>query len=207
MPERRHVLQPGIWFSFVLFGLLMLVAACGGSSSTTGAGTTPTAIVGNSSSPGGGTGNTPVTVSPTSVGTSPTASASATPLPIPSSTPIIRPTSTPTPLPRSTPSPTPSPTPTPTPTPKPPPPVTVVITTNSKGVFEFSPKVISIPPGSLVLWVNHTIAPHTVTADGGAFGSGTINPGASYSFKVTSGGSFAYHCSIHPFMTATVNVT
>ncbi len=215
MPERRHIIQPAICLSFVLFSLLLIVAACGGGSPTTGAGSTPTAIVGNSSSSGGGTGNTPVSASPTLVGVSPTASAHATPSP----TPATRPTPTPTPLPRPTPSPTPRPTPSPTPrptpsptprptpspTPKPPPPVTVNITTNSKGVFEFSPSVITVPPGTLVTWVNHTTAPHTVT--GGPLGSGIINPGGSYSFRFTAGGSVGYHCSIHPFMTATVNVT
>ncbi len=208
MPKQRHVTQPGILFSLVLFGLLVLVAACGGSSPTTNTGTTPTAIVNN---PTGGTGNTPVTSPTTSVGTSPTATAHATPSPTatsaprptPSPTSIPRPTPSPTPIPRPTPSPTPRPTP--SPTPKPPPPVTVHITTNSKGVFEFSPKVISVPPGTLVIWVNNTTAPHTVT--GGPFGSGIINPGQSYSFRFSSAGSFGYHCTIHPFMTATVNVS
>lgn len=205
MPKRRYVLQPGIWFSFVLFGLLMIVAACGGGSPTTNTGSTPTAIVSNSSSPTSGAGNTPVSTSstsPTPTGASPTATAHATATP----TPITRPTPSPTPLPRPTPSPTPRPTPSPTPkpTPPPPPPVTVTITTNSKGVFEFSPKSISVPPGTLVIWVNHTNAPHTVT--GGSFGSGTINPGGSYSFRFNSSGSFGYHCTFHPFMTATVNV-
>ncbi|HLJ36648.1 MAG TPA: hypothetical protein VKU38_23525, partial [Ktedonobacteraceae bacterium] len=65
MSKRRNVLQPGIWFSFVLFGLLMIVAACGGSSPTTNTGSTPTAIVSNSSSPTSGAGNTPVSSSPT----------------------------------------------------------------------------------------------------------------------------------------------
>ncbi|MEO8973050.1 MAG: hypothetical protein ABI406_15805 [Ktedonobacteraceae bacterium] len=212
MSKRRYILQP-IWFSFVLFGLLIIVAACGGSSSTTntGTGTTPTAIAGNSSSPTSGTGNTPVSASPTLVGTSPTASAHATPSPTPTARPTPSPTSaprpTPTPLPRPTPSPTPRPTPSPTPkpTPPPPPPKTVVITTNSKGVFEFSPSVISIPPGTLVTWVNHTTAPHTVT--GGPLGSSIINPGGTFSFRFNSGGSVGYHCSIHPFMTGTVNVT
>jgi plastocyanin len=83
--------------------------------------------------------------------------------------------------------------------------VTVTITTNSKGVFEFSPSVINIPLGTLVVWVNHTNAPHTVT--GGPLGSSIINPGGSYSFRFTSGGSVGYHCSIHPFMTAKVNVS
>lgn len=206
MPEQRYVFQPRIWFSLVLFGLLVFVVACGGGSSTTGTGTTPTAIANN---PTGGTGNTPVSSSPTSAGTSSTATSQATPSPTsaarptPSPTPLPRPTPSPTPLPKPTPSPTPRPTP--SPTPKPPPPVTVVITTVSKGVYGFSPRSISVPPGTLVTWINKTAAPHTVT--GGSFGSGTINPGGFYSFRFNSASSFGYHCSFHPYMTATVNVT
>jgi len=81
----------------------------------------------------------------------------------------------------------------------------VTIITLKNGKFAFSPASISVAPGTIVTWVNNTQAPHTVT--GSSFGSGTINPGGSYSFKFTSGGSFAYHCSFHPYMTARVIVT
>jgi len=48
---------------------------------------------------------------------------------------------------------------------------------------------------------------HTWTADGGAFNSGLIQPGASYSFMFTRSGTYRYHCAIHSFMTGTVEVT
>ena len=82
-----------------------------------------------------------------------------------------------------------------------------MILTNSKGVFFFSPGTLTIVPGTTVVWTNETKAPHTVTSDNGAFGSGIINPGQTFSFTFTTAGTFAYHCSIHPFMKATIIVS
>ena len=50
-------------------------------------------------------------------------------------------------------------------------------------------------------------APHTVTSDDGqTFDSGTIAPGGTFTFKFTVAGSYPYHCNIHPYMRATVNL-
>jgi hypothetical protein len=42
---------------------------------------------------------------------------------------------------------------------------------------------------------------------GGLFNSGDLAPGRSFSFTFMGRGSFAYHCRIHPSMTATLTVT
>jgi plastocyanin len=73
------------------------------------------------------------------------------------------------------------------------------------GTFSFSPASITVAPGTIVKWINNTQAPHTVT--GASFGSAIIAPGGTYTFTFNSAGSFAYHCSIHPYMTGTVKVT
>ena len=88
---------------------------------------------------------------------------------------------------------------------------TVMITTDSSGSFAFSPATLTIKAGTTVTWKNTTAVSHTVTSDDGkSFDSGTANPIAAqsgtFSFTFTTPGTFAYHCSIHPFMKATIIV-
>ena len=73
--------------------------------------------------------------------------------------------------------------------------------------FKFSPDTISVRSGARVRVTNSDSAPHTVTADDGhSFDSGTVQPGAAASIKVPGAGSYAYHCTIHRFMTGTLVV-
>jgi amicyanin len=88
---------------------------------------------------------------------------------------------------------------------------TVTITTDSSGSFAFSPATLTIKAGTTVTWKNATAVGHTVTSDDGkTFDSGMTNPIAAqsgtFSFTFTTPGTFAYHCSIHPFMKATIIV-
>jgi plastocyanin len=71
----------------------------------------------------------------------------------------------------------------------------------------FSPTSITVARGSTVTWTNLDGMAHTVTADDGSWGSGSLGHGASYSHVFTSPGSYTYHCAIHPFMKGTVMVT
>jgi plastocyanin len=73
--------------------------------------------------------------------------------------------------------------------------------------FAFGPPNATIAPGTTVTWVNNDQVPHTATANDGAFDSGTLQPGQSYSFKFDRPGTYAYHCNIHPDMTATIIVS
>lgn len=73
--------------------------------------------------------------------------------------------------------------------------------------FAFQPATISVPVGSTVAWHNTGNAPHTVTAFNGAFDSGTLSPGGSFSQTFSDPGVFMYHCEIHPNMVGTVQVT
>ena len=73
--------------------------------------------------------------------------------------------------------------------------------------FAFQPASLEVPVGTTVTWTNAGAAPHTVTADDGAFDSGELAPGASFSQTFDTAGSFAYHCEIHPNMTGTIVVT
>jgi hypothetical protein len=57
-----------------------------------------------------------------------------------------------------------------------------------------------------VTWHNTNLVPHTATALDGAFDSGRIEGGASFSYTFTTPGTFAYMCTIHPTMKGTVVV-
>src|SRR5215203_5307103 len=73
--------------------------------------------------------------------------------------------------------------------------------------FFFSPANMTVAPGTTVMWVNNGQAPHTSTADDGAWDSGTLQPGESFSFTFDQAGTYTYHCSIHPDMTGTITVS
>lgn len=63
-----------------------------------------------------------------------------------------------------------------------------------------------VTPGTTVVWVNEDPVEHTVTADDGAFDSGTIAPRRSWAMTFTRPGRHTFHCTPHPFMTGTVLV-
>jgi plastocyanin len=72
--------------------------------------------------------------------------------------------------------------------------------------FSFQPAALSVSVGTTVTWTNNDSASHTVTADDGSFTSGTLGNGGTFSQSFATAGTFAYHCAIHPSMTATITV-
>jgi plastocyanin len=70
----------------------------------------------------------------------------------------------------------------------------------------FAPSVIQVLVGDTVAWQNGDVTNHTVTADDGAFDSGFLAPGTTYSISFPRTGRFDYHCTIHKYMTGTVVV-
>ncbi len=70
----------------------------------------------------------------------------------------------------------------------------------------FSPASVTIPVGTKVTWTNTDPVAHTVTADGGAFNSGHLNPGQSFTYTFDKAGTFDYHCQYHPYMKGTITV-
>ena len=73
--------------------------------------------------------------------------------------------------------------------------------------FAFQPQALTVKVGSAVMFQNGDTATHTFTANGGAFDSGRVSPGQSFSFTFSSTGSFPFHCQIRPSMTGTITVT
>ena len=71
-----------------------------------------------------------------------------------------------------------------------------------------TPTEVRIKVGATVVWTNTGAVAHTVTADDGhSFDSGTIDPKAAFSLVPKTTGTFAYHCTFHPWMKATLIVT
>ena len=72
--------------------------------------------------------------------------------------------------------------------------------------YKFATDTVTITAGRTVVWVNDDVAEHTVTFDGTEPGSPTIAPGGTFSHRFDKPGTYAYHCTPHPFMKAVVIV-
>ena len=72
--------------------------------------------------------------------------------------------------------------------------------------FRFDPDVRSVAPGTTITWTNRDDVPHTIVSADGAFRSPALDTGERFSHRFDEKGSFRYYCSIHPKMTARVDV-
>jgi plastocyanin len=72
--------------------------------------------------------------------------------------------------------------------------------------FAFNPVTITVVAGTTITWTNKDAVAHTVTSDTGAFDSGSIAANGTYSRTFSTTGTFAYHCTFHAGMNATVVV-
>ncbi len=77
--------------------------------------------------------------------------------------------------------------------------------TNSSG---FVPDSITLLTGAnnTVTWTNNDSVPHTVTDVAGAFKSGNMNAGATFTYTFTQSGTYHIKCDYHPWMHMTVIV-
>ncbi|HKN54156.1 MAG TPA: cupredoxin family copper-binding protein [Amycolatopsis sp.] len=75
--------------------------------------------------------------------------------------------------------------------------------------YKFTPANLTIAVGDTVTWTNHDSAPHNIVITDGPekFTSPTLQTGQSFSHTFTLAGNYAYYCSIHPDMKATITVT
>ncbi len=78
-------------------------------------------------------------------------------------------------------------------------------TVSIKG-FAFVPQVITVAPGTTVVWTNADEDPHTVVANDKSFPSAALDTDDKYSFTFTTPGDYAYFCSLHPHMTGKIVV-
>jgi len=67
--------------------------------------------------------------------------------------------------------------------------------------FAFKPATVTVKRGARVTVTNRDSAAHTATADDGhSFDTGNLDRGASKTITLTRPGTYAYRCTIHPYM-------
>jgi len=74
--------------------------------------------------------------------------------------------------------------------------------------YAFQPAALTVTAGDTVTWTNADQAPHDVTTTSApvAIHGSRMEKGQSWSYTFTTPGTYAYICSIHPDMKATVIV-
>jgi plastocyanin len=73
--------------------------------------------------------------------------------------------------------------------------------------FKFSPDNLEVAGGTTVQVTNADDVPHTLTADDGSFDTGNLAGGDSGSITVKGSGTVGYHCEIHDYMKATIEIS
>lgn len=73
--------------------------------------------------------------------------------------------------------------------------------------FTFVPAAVTVQVGQAVTWTNQDDTAHTVTSkESGPLDSGDLAGGEMYESTFDTPGSYPYLCTIHPYMTGTVEV-
>lgn len=103
------------------------------------------------------------------------------------------------------------------PTPTPPPAtqaaavVVVQMLESPPGHYFFKPDTLTITAGTIVLWLDSSDAPHTVTSDPSAPNAfdttSNVTEGKTFALTFNTPGTYHYHCNIHPNMKAVITVT
>jgi plastocyanin len=72
--------------------------------------------------------------------------------------------------------------------------------------FAFAPATITISAGQSITWTNTDPVDHTTTSDTQVWDSGSLGQNANFTTTFSQPGTYAYHCTIHPFIRGTVVV-
>ena len=72
--------------------------------------------------------------------------------------------------------------------------------------FRFDPPVRAVAVGTTVTWTNRDDVPHTIASTEGAFRSPALDTGERFAHRFDAKGQYPYFCSIHPKMTARIDV-
>jgi plastocyanin len=71
---------------------------------------------------------------------------------------------------------------------------------------DFDPANVSIKAGATIVWQFVGDRPHTVTDGQGAFDSGVLERGKTFSWTFDTPGEYSYYCTLHHAMQGTISV-
>jgi plastocyanin len=71
---------------------------------------------------------------------------------------------------------------------------------------DYTPRDLTVRKGATVTWVFKDDVPHNVVDDRGAFDSGTLQKGDTWSLRADTPGTFYYYCTLHHVMQGTLTV-
>jgi plastocyanin len=77
---------------------------------------------------------------------------------------------------------------------------------DSGSTSQFDPSQVRVFKGTVVRWTNKDKVARSVEADTGAFNSGPIQPGATFTYKAQTPGSFNYHDGTRPYAVGSIEV-
>jgi plastocyanin len=72
--------------------------------------------------------------------------------------------------------------------------------------YAFLPQRVTVKARPTVTWTNDDDDSHTVASSSKLFKSKALDTGDKFSFTFTTPGTYAYICSVHPYMTGAVVV-
>jgi plastocyanin len=72
--------------------------------------------------------------------------------------------------------------------------------------FAFDPTRVEVLVGDSITWTNADIAPHTATAENGAWDTGALKRDGRGRLTFDAPGEYPYFCAYHPHMKGTVTV-
>lgn len=72
--------------------------------------------------------------------------------------------------------------------------------------FKFAPETLKAKVGDKITVTNKDPAVHTLTAKDKSFDTGNLEQNADGTITVSKAGTFEYFCSIHDYMTGTIEV-
>lgn len=73
--------------------------------------------------------------------------------------------------------------------------------------YMYHPMMLQVPSGTTVTWTNEDSVAHSVTFRNRMADSGLLQEGQTFRYTFQAAGTYAYFCSVHPYVHGSVTVT